>query len=117
MLYRYSEIFRTMLMISDLSLVAASWALAYWIRFFTVWSAPRGIPGIEPYAYALLGLLPDQLGHDAVVVPFPAGIAIETLRLQHGLRRLLSPSAPRREGQRDQQRQANRAARAPASGR
>ena len=58
MLYRYSEIFRTMLMISDLSLVAASWALAYWIRFFTGWSAPRGIPGIEPYAYALVGILP-----------------------------------------------------------
>jgi Undecaprenyl-phosphate glucose phosphotransferase len=58
MLYRYSEIFRTMLMISDLSLVAASWALAYWIRFFTGWSAPRGIPEIEPYAYALAGILP-----------------------------------------------------------
>ena len=58
MLYRYSEIFRTMLMISDLSLVAASWALAYWIRFSTGWSAPRGIPEIEPYAYALVGILP-----------------------------------------------------------
>ena len=58
MLYRYSEIFRTTLMISDLLLVAASWALAYWIRFFTGWSAPRGIPEFEPYAYALIGLLP-----------------------------------------------------------
>jgi len=58
MLYRYSEIFRTMLMISDLSLVAVSWTLAYWIRFHTGWSAPRGIPGIEPYAYALAGILP-----------------------------------------------------------
>ena len=58
MLYRYSEIFRTTLMISDLSLVAASWALAYWIRFFTGWSAPRGIPEFEPYAYALIGILP-----------------------------------------------------------
>jgi Undecaprenyl-phosphate glucose phosphotransferase len=58
MLYRYSEIFRTMLMISDLSLVAASWALAYWIRFFTGWGAPRGIPEFEPYAYALAGILP-----------------------------------------------------------
>jgi Undecaprenyl-phosphate glucose phosphotransferase len=58
MLYRYSEIFRTMLMISDLSLAAVCWALAYWIRFFTGWSAPRGIPEIEPYAYALIGILP-----------------------------------------------------------
>jgi len=58
MLYRYSEIFRTMLMISDLSLVASSWALAYWFRFHTGWSAPRGIPGIESYAYALVGILP-----------------------------------------------------------
>jgi Undecaprenyl-phosphate glucose phosphotransferase len=58
MLFRYSEIFRTSLMISDLSLVAASWAFAYWIRFFTGWPAPQGIPEIEPYAYALGGILP-----------------------------------------------------------
>jgi len=57
-LYRYSEIFRTTLMISDLSLVAASWGLAYWIRFFTGWPAPFGIPEVEPYAYALGGILP-----------------------------------------------------------
>ncbi len=58
MLYRYSEILRTTLMISDLSLVAASWALAYWIRFFTGWPAPLGIPEVEPYAYALGGIVP-----------------------------------------------------------
>jgi Undecaprenyl-phosphate glucose phosphotransferase len=58
MLYRYSEIFRTTLMIADVSLVAASWALAYWIRFFTGWPAPQGIPDIEPYAIATAGILP-----------------------------------------------------------
>jgi Undecaprenyl-phosphate glucose phosphotransferase len=58
MLYRYSEIFRTTLMISDLLLVASSWALAYWLRFFTGWSAPQGIPELEPYLYAMLGILP-----------------------------------------------------------
>jgi Undecaprenyl-phosphate glucose phosphotransferase len=58
MLYRYSEIFRSLLMISDLSLVAASWILAFWIRFHTGWEAPLGIPGIETYAYALIGILP-----------------------------------------------------------
>jgi len=58
MLYRYSEIFRTTMMISDLTLVAVSWALAYWIRFFSGWPAPQGIPEIEPYAYALAGILP-----------------------------------------------------------
>jgi Undecaprenyl-phosphate glucose phosphotransferase len=58
MLYRYSEIFRTTLMISDLLLVAACWALAYWIRFHTGWPAPQGTPGVETYAYALTGILP-----------------------------------------------------------
>ncbi len=58
MLYRYSEIFRTTLMISDLLLVAGSWILAYWIRFSMGWSAPRGIPEFEPYLYALVGILP-----------------------------------------------------------
>jgi Undecaprenyl-phosphate glucose phosphotransferase len=58
MLYRYSEIFRTTLMISDMLLVAGSWALAYWLRFFTGWSAPRGIPEFQPYLYAMVGILP-----------------------------------------------------------
>jgi Undecaprenyl-phosphate glucose phosphotransferase len=58
MLFRYSEIFRTTLMIADVTLVGASWVLAYWIRFHTGWPAPQGIPEIEPYLYALAGILP-----------------------------------------------------------
>ena len=58
MLFRYSEIFRTTLMIADLTLVGASWVFAYWIRFRTGWPAPQGIPEIQPYLYALAGLLP-----------------------------------------------------------
>jgi Undecaprenyl-phosphate glucose phosphotransferase len=58
MLYRYSEIFRSILMISDLTLVAASWAFAYWLRFSTGWPAPQGVPEIEAYGYALAGILP-----------------------------------------------------------
>ncbi len=57
MLHRHSEIFRTLLTVADLSLVAASWGLAYWIRFHS------GLPvqaSFEPaeYAWALLGILP-----------------------------------------------------------
>ena len=39
MLYRYSEIFRTTLMIADVTLVGAAWVFAYWIRFHTGWPA------------------------------------------------------------------------------
>ena len=47
MLYRYSEVFRGLLLISDLSLVAASWLLAYTIRFHTVFASPLGIPQLS----------------------------------------------------------------------
>ena len=33
MLHRYSEVFRTLLLVADLSLVALSWVAAYYLRF------------------------------------------------------------------------------------
>ena len=81
MLYRYSEIFRTTLMVSDLMLVAVSWALAYWIRFHTGWPAPQGTPGLETYAYALAGLV-----DWSEVSPLPFELACVPQRLYHWTR-------------------------------
>ncbi len=58
MLYRYSEIFRTCLLVADLSLVAVSWLLAYQIRFHTFFDAPLGIPEFRAYLPPLLVILP-----------------------------------------------------------
>jgi len=57
LLHRYSEVFRGLLMLSDLSLVAACWGAAYWLRFY------GGLPVLEgwnpqEYALALAGILP-----------------------------------------------------------
>ncbi|MAE95154.1 MAG: undecaprenyl-phosphate glucose phosphotransferase [Deltaproteobacteria bacterium] len=57
MLHRYSEVFRSLLMLSDLGLVAASWGAAYLLRFYA------GVPVLEgwnpdEYKLALLGILP-----------------------------------------------------------
>jgi len=57
MLYRYSEVFRSLLLFTDLLLVAASWGIAYLVRF-AAFEAPRGIPSAERYAWAGLLLLP-----------------------------------------------------------
>ena len=57
MLYRYSEVFRSLLLFTDLLLVAASWGIAYFVRF-AAFEAPRGIPSAERYAWAGLLLLP-----------------------------------------------------------
>jgi Undecaprenyl-phosphate glucose phosphotransferase len=43
MLYRYSEIFRTMLFLADLAWVALAWGAAYWIRFHSA------LPVEDPY--------------------------------------------------------------------
>ncbi len=57
MLSRYSEVFRGLLMLADLALVAACWGAAYALRFHT------GVPVVEgwnpdEYALALVGILP-----------------------------------------------------------
>ena len=57
MLYRYSEVFRSLLLVTDLLLVGAAWGIAYFVRF-AAFEAPRGIPSAERYAWAGLLLLP-----------------------------------------------------------
>jgi Undecaprenyl-phosphate glucose phosphotransferase len=58
MLYRYSEVFRGLLLISDLSLLAGSWLLAYTIRFQTVFGSPLGVPEPSRYLWPILFALP-----------------------------------------------------------
>jgi exopolysaccharide biosynthesis polyprenyl glycosylphosphotransferase len=58
MLYRYSEVFRGLVLVSDLSLVAAAWLAAYALRFHTGWQVPYGNPGFGHYALALVGIVP-----------------------------------------------------------
>ncbi len=58
MLRRHSEIFRTLVLIADLTLVTLSWLAAYWIRFFTVFEAPLGVPAFRPYVEALVVIVP-----------------------------------------------------------
>jgi exopolysaccharide biosynthesis polyprenyl glycosylphosphotransferase len=58
MLRRHSEIFRTVLLLGDVLLVAASWLGAYALRFHAGLPAPRGVPPLEPYLVALGLLLP-----------------------------------------------------------
>lgn len=58
MLYRYSEVFRTLLGVADLILVGAAWLAAYWLRFEAGLPVPRGVPAPEPYLYALAVILP-----------------------------------------------------------
>ena len=58
MLYRHSEVFRTLMMLADLALVALTWLAAYWIRFETGMEAPKGHPPLEDYLLALVVILP-----------------------------------------------------------
>ncbi len=58
MLYRYSEVFRTLLAVADLTLVAAAWLGAYLLRFEIGLPVPRGVPAPEPYVYALAVIVP-----------------------------------------------------------
>ncbi|MCH2186372.1 sugar transferase, partial [Myxococcota bacterium] len=58
MLYRYSEVLRSLLITSDLALIAVAWLGAYWIRFFTVFEAPLGVPTLTAYVAALSAILP-----------------------------------------------------------
>jgi Undecaprenyl-phosphate glucose phosphotransferase len=58
MLYRYSEVFRTMLAVADLVLVAGAWFAAYHLRFNTGLPAPLGVPPAIDYVYPLAVILP-----------------------------------------------------------
>lgn len=58
MLYRYSEVFRTLLVTADLALVAGAWLLAYGLRFGTSLPTPLGVPDLSGYLYPLAAILP-----------------------------------------------------------
>jgi len=58
MLYRYSEVFRTLLVVTDAVLISLAWLAAYAIRFHAGIPAPLGIPPFEEYAYALAVIAP-----------------------------------------------------------
>ena len=58
MLYRHSEVFRSLMMLGDLALVALTWLLAYMVRFETGLEAPKGHPPLETYLLALVVILP-----------------------------------------------------------
>ncbi|MEE8166577.1 MAG: undecaprenyl-phosphate glucose phosphotransferase [Myxococcota bacterium] len=62
MLYRYSEVFRTLLVGLDLVLVAGAWLGAYAIRFHAGIPAPLGVPPLIDYIYPLAVILPLFLG-------------------------------------------------------
>ena len=58
MLYRYSDVFRTLLVAADLALVAAAWLGAYAIRFHSGLPTPLGVPPLLDYAVLLAVVLP-----------------------------------------------------------
>ncbi len=58
MLYRYSEVFRTGLFVTDAALVAGSWLAAYAIRFFGGFPTPLGVPDPSLYVLPLLLITP-----------------------------------------------------------
>ncbi len=59
MLYRYSEIFRTGMMATDLLLITFSWLGAYWLRFHSgLIDSSQGIPEFQPYLGTLILILP-----------------------------------------------------------
>ncbi len=62
MLYRYSEIFRSCLLLADVMLVAGAWVGAYFIRFHTVFPAPLGIPEFRSYLPPLALIIPVWIG-------------------------------------------------------
>jgi exopolysaccharide biosynthesis polyprenyl glycosylphosphotransferase len=60
LLYRYSEVFRTLLVVADAALVAASWLAAWWLCFASGWvqvsAAPA--PRFSSHAALLGAILP-----------------------------------------------------------
>lgn len=58
MLHRYSDVFRTLLGVTDLTLIAFAWLGAYAIRFHAGIPAPLGTPPLVAYLYPLPLILP-----------------------------------------------------------
>ncbi|MCP5043972.1 MAG: undecaprenyl-phosphate glucose phosphotransferase [bacterium] len=58
MLYRYSEVLRTLVGLADLCLVAAAWLAAYGLRFYAGLPVERGVPDLSLYLQALVLILP-----------------------------------------------------------
>jgi exopolysaccharide biosynthesis polyprenyl glycosylphosphotransferase len=59
-LHRHSEVFRSLLMLADLVLVAACWTAAYSLRFTVFWDEPAGTwkPGFVDWMTPLVVVLP-----------------------------------------------------------
>jgi len=59
-LHRHGEVFRSLLMVGDMALVALCWVAAYGLRFYVFWDEPPGAwkPGFGEYAWPLLGIVP-----------------------------------------------------------
>ena len=62
MLYRYSEVFRTLLGVADLVFLASAWLGAYALRFNLGLPVPLGVPPAIDYVYPLAVILPLFLG-------------------------------------------------------
>ena len=58
MLYRYSEVFRTLLVVADGGLVGAAWLAAWWLCRATGWVAPDALPELRSHAGLLLAIVP-----------------------------------------------------------
>jgi Undecaprenyl-phosphate glucose phosphotransferase len=56
--YRHSEIFRSLLVVADLSIVGLAWLGAYALRFRAGIEAPLGVPELELYLLPLAVILP-----------------------------------------------------------
>jgi hypothetical protein len=56
LLYRYSEVFRTLLVVADASLVSGAWLAAWWLSVQAGWIRPE--PGLRAHATLLLATLP-----------------------------------------------------------
>jgi len=62
MLYRYSEVFRTLLGVADVVLIASAWLGAYLLRFNTGLPVTLGVPPPIDYVYPLAVILPLFVG-------------------------------------------------------
>ena len=58
MLHRHSEVFRTLIGLVDLALIAMAWLGAYALRFHAGWPVPLGVPALATYVYPLVLILP-----------------------------------------------------------
>jgi exopolysaccharide biosynthesis polyprenyl glycosylphosphotransferase len=56
LLYRYSEVFRSLLVFADATLVCAAWLAAWWLSVAAGWTEPE--PGLRSHASLLLAIGP-----------------------------------------------------------